>query len=608
MDYRLLTDATSAAGIAILVLDESHRIIGGNPPAGLLLGRDPDDLIGQPLSAFLALSPPTIPDDGFAQATLQGALQEMGGHERSNGLQSVAVNVVRWTDPAGNIRSTVIIRDDAIVREATRIRQNDLIQSDHAIRGANIGVFEYDPANQSVSISDIWRQMLEIQPEETLDAQVEWRSRVHPDDLETALRPVELCVEGLAERASCEYRLRSRDGTCWRWLRTDIAVARRDQAGQAILLVGAQTDITERKTMEEALRLSVEEFRTAFENAPIGLAIIGLDGAWLKVNPALCNLVGFSEAELLRSSFQLLTHPGDLDADLSLLKQLTAGEIPSYTIEKRYYRANGAIMWGKLSVGMVRNAEGQPDHYISQIVDVTEQRRLEQLRSEFVSVVSHELRTPLTSILGALMLLDSDDDAQFSDEVERLLFIAKTNGDRLKYLIDDILDFQKFSAQPMRFSLSLLPVASLLEESLLANLAAADKYDVRFRTAVLDRSLTGYVDPKRLQQVMTNLLSNAAKFANPGSAVEVAAERHGSSIRISVTNAGPGISDAFRDRVFEPFSRASSMSALRSGGTGLGLNICKQIVERLGGEIGFESVPDVTTTFWFTVRAGEVDE
>ena len=75
-----------------------------------------------------------------------------------------------------------------------------------------------------------------------------------------------------------------------------------------------------------------------------------------------------------------------------------------------------------------------------------------------------------------------------------------------------------------------------------------------------------------------------------------------------IRNAGPGISEAFRDRVFKPFSQASSMSALRSGGTGLGLNICKQIVERLGGEIGFESVPDVTTTFWFTVRAGEVDE
>jgi signal transduction histidine kinase len=104
---------------------------------------------------------------------------------------------------------------------------------------------------------------------------------------------------------------------------------------------------------------------------------------------------------------------------------------------------------------------------------------------------------------------------------------------------------------------------------------------------------------------MANLLSNAAKFANHGSMIEVAAEKLGPSIRISIKNTGPGIEEAFRDRVFMPFSQESSMSDLRSGGTGLGLSITKQIVEQMGGEIGFESIPNESTVFWFTIRADQ---
>ena len=486
------------------------------------------------------------------------------------------------------------------------IKQKKLVQSDNAIRGARIGVFEYDPLSQTVSASEIWREMLEVAPDEVVDIQLEWGSRVHPEDLEAALEPVRLCSEGKTERARCEYRLHSRDRSHWRWLRTDIAVAERDASGKPSLLVGAQTDITERKAMDEALRISIEQFQSAFDNAPIGMAVVGLDGGWLKVNSALCDLLGFSEEELLRTNFQTLTHADDLSGDIELMKALLRGETRFYTMEKRYFRSNGAIMWGTLSVGLVRNGDGTPAHFVSQIVDITEQRRLDQMRNEFVSVVSHELRTPLTSVLGALTLLELDDEAEFSDETLRLLFIAKSNGERLNHLINDILDFQKFSARQMRFSLAQHLVVNLVEESLLTNLASADKYGLRFVAVCSDRSLRGLLDPHRFHQVMANLLSNAAKFSRPGSDVEVATMQLAEFIKISISNNGPGISEAFRDRVFKPFSQASSMSDLRSGGTGLGLSISKKIVEQLGGKIGFESIPNERTTFWFTVRSASL--
>ena len=604
MDNMIIEKALSAAGFAVLVLDETDRIIDISLPAARLLGFDPDELIGRPISTFLPLEP--IKSLVLDQAPVKppGVVIEVTARDKASRELPLAVNAVRWTDPGGRCLTTVFIRDTASEKEVARITQNQLVQSDNAIRGANIGVFEYDPATDSVTVSDIWHRMLELDPEEQLDVQQEWRSRVHPDDLARALEPIRLCNEGLAERASCEYRLQSRDRSLWRWMRTDIAVAQRGPTGRPSLLVGAQTDITERKATEEALRASVEQFRATFDNAPIGMTIVGLDGAQQMVNPALCALLGYTESELLGVRFQTLTHPDDLDDDLRQLKLLADGKIPSYTMEKRYYRANGTIMWGRLSVGMVRDAVGKPVHFVAQVKDITEQRRFEELRNEFVSVVSHELRTPLTSILGAVTLLQFDDDAQFSDEVQRLLFIAKTNGDRLHHLINDILDFQKFSAKQTRFSLSVNHVARLVEETVMANLASADKYGVRFSTQINDRSLISLVDPKRFHQVMANLLSNAAKFAEPGSMVEISTVPQGPSIRVSVSNFGQGIPDAFRDRVFKPFSQAASTSDRRSGGTGLGLSITKQIVEQMGGEIGFESVPGEKTTFWFTVRTG----
>jgi PAS domain S-box-containing protein len=606
MNPSIMEKALGAAGFAVLVLDEAERVIDITPPAALLLGVVPQDLIGTPVADLLPMGPIRALTLEQGGPRPKGPVIEVTLRDKDRGpALPVAVNAMAWTAEDGRRLTTVFLRDIAVEKEIARQAQNQLVRSDNAIRGANIGVFEYDPATNTVEVSDIWRRMLEISPREKLDVQKEWRSRVHPDDLEDALRPVKLCLEAGTERASCEYRLHSRDRTHWRWLRTDIAVAARDALGRPSLLVGAQTDITERKTTEDALRISTARFRSAFDNAPIGKMIVALDGSFLMVNSALCDLMGYSEEDLLQMGFQALTHPDDLAQDLEQMKALIAGRIGAYTVQKRFFRSNGATMWCWLSVGMVRDAEGRPDHFVSQVVDITEQRRMEEMRNTFVSVVSHELRTPLTAILGALTLLEFDDESGFTDEVQRLLFIARTNGDRLHHLINDILDFQKFSAKEMRISLAAVRLVPLIEDTLLANLASADRYGVRFGTQGADRTLMGLVDPKRFHQVMANLLSNAAKFARHGSVVEVALWPEAGAIRIGVTNEGEGIPEAFRDRVFKPFSQAKSVSDRRSGGTGLGLSISKQIVEQMGGEIGFDSIEGAKTTFWFTVRTAE---
>lgn len=608
MTPSLLDLGLEAAGLGLLVLDEAGTIVECTPSATALLGLASERLVGRPIATVLCLANGGWSELHGTSAAPARRVTQVSPDDDAREHESLAVNLVQWTDPGGNRRTTVVLHRVETARELARIAQRDAIQSDHAIRGAHIGVFEYDLGCQTVSVSRIWRQMLELQPFENIDVQKEWQGRVHPDDLAAALEPIQLCGDDIVERASCEYRLLSRDKTQWRWMRTDIAVAQRDGDGKPTVLVGAQTDITERKESEEALRISGELLRTAFDYSPIGKAIVDLEGRWLRVNPALCQLLGYSEADLLTTDFQTITHADDLEADLSLMGSLLAGEVPSYTMDKRFIRANGAVMWGRLSVGLVRDSKGNPNHFLSQIVDITEERRLDELKSQFVSVVSHELRTPLTAILGSLTLLSTYDDEQFPDDIQRLLYIAQVNGERLNTLINDILDFQKFSAREMRFTLSHQPVAELVEATLMANLAAADQNGVRYASNIPDRSMVALVDPKRFHQIMANLLSNAAKFATPGTEIEVLAEKTEDAIRISVSNLGPGIPESFHNRVFTPFSQAGNMAGKRTGGTGLGLSITKQIVEQMGGKIEFDSVPEGRTTFWFTVRQAEDDQ
>lgn len=605
MDDSPIIHAFKHMQVPLMIVGPDGGILHCNGATNRLFGYDGDELMGRPVFDVLPVTSVSELNAFIESPAVDAIVKGIIGRNRDGDPVALAVHMTAWSDADRGLQHALVLRDITAEMEADLLSKAELKRANSAIKGARIGVFEYDSVADTVIVSNIWRELLELEDSDTVDVQKAWRERVHPDDLHFALQPIRICLADIDERASCEYRFRSKDGSQWRWMRADISIAKRDAAGRVTRLIGAMTDITIRKTTENALRESVEQFTSAFENSTVGKAIVGLDGKWLRVNPALCELFGYSEEELLSTDFQTLTHPEDLNDDLVKLDLLKAGEIPAYQIEKRYLRANGAIIWGLLSVGMVKDVDGRPDQFISQIVDITEQRRLSELKSEFVAIVSHELRTPLTSILGSLALLSSMDDEPFSDEAQRLLYIAQENGKRLNALVNDILDFEKFSARQMRFTLSRHRIVGLVEEAVLTNIGSADKFGVRFDIVCSDRSLTGLVDPKRFQQVMTNLLTNAAKFAEEGSTIDVVVEGRPKVIRVSVANEGDGIPDAFRDQIFKPFSQAATLATRARGGTGLGLNITKQIVEQTGGTIGFDSDQDGRTTFWFTVPLNE---
>ncbi|MDP1532701.1 MAG: HAMP domain-containing sensor histidine kinase [Rubrivivax sp.] len=231
--------------------------------------------------------------------------------------------------------------------------------------------------------------------------------------------------------------------------------------------------------------------------------------------------------------------------------------------------------------------------------DISERTRMERMKSAFVSTVSHELRTPLTSISGALGLIAGGALGPLSEQAQQMIAIAHKNSQRLAFLINDLLDMEKLMAGKLHFTMQIQPLMPLIEGAIRDNEAYADQNGVRLHLAHGAGVVQVEVDAQRLQQVLANLLSNAAKFSPTGSEVTVTATCLEDTVRVAVTDHGPGIPAEFRDRIFEKFSQADASDSRQKGGSGLGLAISRELVERMGGRIGYESVAGEGATFYF---------
>ncbi|HZS10101.1 MAG TPA: PAS domain S-box protein [Blastocatellia bacterium] len=378
--------------------------------------------------------------------------------------------------------------------------------------------------------------------------------------------------------------------------------------------------VIDRQRADEAIRKSEECFRNAMQYATIGMAIVAPDGRWLKVNHSLCEITGYAEQELLNLTFQDITHPDDLEADLSYVRRLLAGEIRTYQMEKRYFRKTGEVVWILLSVSLVRDAEGQPLHFISQIQDITARRQAEvtlrqakeaaeaasRAKSEFLANMSHEIRTPMNGIIGMTgLLLDTDLTAEQGDYARTVKGCATS----LLTVINDILDFSRVEAG----RLGLDPIEFDLRESLgemlkplalgahqkgigLAHHVAPEVPDV----------VSG--DLVRIRQILTNLVGNAVKFTERGGVtVSVSMEEMSGTevcLHFAVSDTGIGIPPERQQAIFDSFSQADGSTTRRYGGTGLGLTIAKKLVEMMGGRIRVESREGEGSTFHFTLRLG----
>lgn len=369
--------------------------------------------------------------------------------------------------------------------------------------------------------------------------------------------------------------------------------------------VGIAVDLTERILAEEQWKQSQQRFSGAFDMAPIGMALVSLQGKWLEVNNHLCKLLGYPREELLRTDFQTITHPEDLQADLQYVQALLNGKLSHYQMEKRYFHKSGEIIWGLLSVSLVRDSLQRPVHFVSLIQDITEQKRTGQIKDQFIATVSHELRTPLTSIVGALGLIGGGALGKLPQEMEEMIRIAEQNSKRLSALVNDILDMEKLAAGKMELHIKPLRLEQEIDSVLESLAAYALQYEIELQFSDHDRehAQQSFVlaESRRLQQVLTNYLSNAIKFSPPGEKVQVEVHRDNDKTRVIVIDRGPGIPVHLQDQLFQKFSQLDGSTTRTQPGTGLGLAICKELVEAMHGEVGFDLMPGNGCRFWFSL-------
>lgn len=228
-------------------------------------------------------------------------------------------------------------------------------------------------------------------------------------------------------------------------------------------------------------------------------------------------------------------------------------------------------------------------------------RELDRLKSEFVAVVSHEIRTPLTSIKGSLELLSDEKFFPLTDSQKELLFICHANTDRLIFLINDILDFSRIESSKLTMNLKAFDAAQTIKEAVDGIRRLAEQSSLIVKTIIPQTDLTMYGDEFRIGQVITNLLSNAVKFSDPGGEIIVTARKKEGAVEVCVQDSGKGIAPEDVPKLFRKFQQLDSSPTRKAGGTGLGLVICKGIVEQHGGKIWLESVPNKGSKFYFTI-------
>ncbi|MBW4592226.1 MAG: PAS domain S-box protein [Brasilonema angustatum HA4187-MV1] len=628
------------------------------------------------------------------------------------GWQEGLVNhVTVGTDLDSQAGYTLLSQEPVIVedlRQETRFRGSALLHNHGVVSGMTVVIHGID------------------QPFGVLGADTT-RRRTFTEDDTNFLQAVANVLSTAIERKKTEEKLQQAHD------KLEIEVALRT-AELSKINQQLQTELSEHKRTEALLQESEERFRSAFENAAIGKALVAIDGRWLRVNRSLCEIVGYCEAELLATTFQAITHPDDLDIDLDYVRQVLSDKIRYYEMEKRYFHKQGHIVWILLSGSLVRDTEGKPLYFIAQIQDITrrkqaelalrdserrfraifdqtfqfigllkpdgtlleanqtaldfsgishtdivdrpfwearwwtistktqnqlkeaiaraatgefvryevdvlgrgdtvatidfslkpvvdetrnvillipegrdisERKRVEKMKNEFISVVSHELRTPLSSIRGSLGLLASRRLDSQPQKQERMLEIAVAETERLTRLVNDILDLERLESGKIVLEKTSCDTATLMLQSVEVLRLLAEESKITLNISPL--SVQVWADSDRIIQVLVNILGNAVKFSPAGSTVWLSAELSQNPILntpqvlFQVKDQGRGIPTDKLESIFRRFQQVDASDSRSKGGTGLGLAICRSIVKQHGGQIWVQSVLGQGSTFYFTL-------
>jgi PAS domain S-box-containing protein len=573
-------------GLGLAIVKEFARLHGGDANVREAPGG------GALFTVMLPLSAPAGAAVDMAPKPLDGTLAVQAGEELARHSSTCPAD----SGPAGGSQ-ILVVEDNPDMREYLR----GILSRGHAVRLAQNGQEGLEMVRQQqpdLIISDVMmpkmngEQMVEELRRDQNFANIPIIMLTAKIDDASRLRLLESLVQGYLMKPFLEGELLARvEG----------------------LLSTKQRHSTQLKERER-------RFEATFEQAAVGMAHVGLDGNWLRVNRKLCEILGYTQEELSHLTFQDVTHPDDLDTDLEHVRRLVTGEIPAYELDKRYIVKSGEHIWVRLTVTLVRDEAGAPAYFISVVQDITARRKVDQelrrakeaaetanvAKGEFLANMSHEIRTPLNGVLGMLQLLRGGATPQ---EQETYTGLAYDAGRRLLTLLNSILDFSLLESGRAPLTRRPFQVRSLFNSVLRIFLVTSRSKNLAL-TATVHKSVPQNIvgDEARLHQLLFNLVGNALKFTAKGSVRFEAWAQPGRAphqiwLHLAVSDTGIGIPDDKIDHIFRRFTQVDSSYVRQFEGAGLGLAIVKRITTLMDGNITVDTQQGVGTTIIVTFLA-----
>lgn len=498
-----------------------------------------------------------------------------------------------------------MVQEQMKTRNATvkTVRKNALTSGtvQMILDNAGVGLFNVDLQTGESVVSETWKTMIGMDPRSSKPAQEEWLKRVHPDDLQAVQDADMDLLSGKASKSKTVFRFRHLEDR-WIWIQSDAGIVEWTGSGEPARLAGTHTDVTAEMVAKEIAEIRNSEQQLILEKSPAATAMFSVDGHLIYCNQVFCDFVGYEFSELEGMPYYRLAKIGNDATVVKRLLELQANQREEFEFECKFRCKNGTYRTGLVSACRTEDHSGF-SKLLFQSIDISERVELEQQKDHFLSTVSHELRTPLTTIVGALKMLDSGSLGEMSGGMNRVVKLAQKSGDRMMTLVSDLLDLQALQAGEVVYDLQAIECDALLEE-------IQRKGEPLLRTEQRLQLDTGEgaelrvsADARRVVQILDNLVSNAIKFSPPAGKITLSAYQEGQEIVLEVSDEGIGIPEEQRDRIFDRFKQVNSSDTRAEQGIGLGLTICKMLVEAMNGSIGFRGREKGGTTFWVRLPA-----
>jgi len=463
---------------------------------------------------------------------------------------------------------------------------------------ANLGIWERNLLTGEMYWNEVVRKIYDV--DEDYGPTIEGSVSAYVDQV-AILQLIDDAMQS-HELITGEYQIRTSKGQL-KWVK--IRVSSDYDGNQCRVLYGTIEDVTEKINLVHKLAEHQEQFHQAFEWAPIGMALVSLQGEWLRVNKMLCQILDRSEQELLAKTFQEITYPDDLELDMEQMHDLLEGKISSYHMEKRYLYKNGAVIWASLHVTLVRNQDGSPLYFISQIKDISEQKAMELERINtlevitrqnerllnFAHIVSHNLRSHAGNIQMLADIIPKESDPMEREEMINMIGINAANLQETLMHLNEVVNVhghRQFNVKSLNLSKEIYRTIATLSESFKqaeANIVVQQEGEIEIN-----------YDPAYMESILLNLLTNSIKYRNPDRALELTIRitEYQHQIILEIQDNGLGMDLSLHGhKLFGMYKTFHGNEDAR----GVGLFLVKNQVEAMGGKISAESTPGVGTTF-----------